>query len=41
MRRKLDCYLKGFLEESHGRHLELVQVENASLLGAAIAGLTN
>jgi len=41
MRRKLDCCLQGFLEEAHGRHLELVQVQNASLVGAAIAGLTN
>ncbi len=41
MRRKLDCHLKGFLEERHGRYLDTIQVENASLLGAAIAGLTN
>jgi hexokinase len=41
MRRKVECYLKGFLEERHGRYLETVQVENASLVGAAIAGLTN
>jgi hypothetical protein len=41
MRRKLACCLQGFLEEAHGRHLELVRVENASLVGAAIAGLTN
>ncbi len=41
MRRKVDFYLKEFLEERHGRHLEAIQVENASLVGAAIAGLTN
>jgi hexokinase len=41
MRRKVDCCLKGLLEERHGRYLEAVQVENASLVGAAIAGLTN
>jgi hexokinase len=41
MRGKVDCYLKDFLEERHARYLESVQVENASLVGAAIAGLTN
>jgi hexokinase len=41
MRRKVDSYLKDFLEERHGRYLEAIQVENASLVGAAIAGLTN
>jgi hexokinase len=41
MRRKVDSYLKEFLEERHGRYLETIQVENASLVGAAIAGLTN
>jgi hexokinase len=41
MRRKVDCCLKEFLEQRHGRYLETVQVENASLVGAAIAGLTN
>jgi hexokinase len=41
MRRKVDSYLKSFLEERHGRYLDTIQVENASLIGAAIAGLTN
>jgi hexokinase len=41
MRRKVDSYLEDFLEEKHGRYLEAVQVANASLVGAAIAGLTN
>ena len=41
MRRKVDFYLKEFLEERHERYLEAIQVENASLVGAAIAGLTN
>jgi len=41
MRRKMDCHLKEFLEEKHGRYLETIQVASASLVGAAIAGLTN
>jgi hexokinase len=41
MRRKVDSYLQDFLEERHGRYLDVIQVENASLVGAAIAGLTN
>ncbi len=41
MRRKVECYLKEFLEQRHERYLETIQVENASLVGAAIAGLTN
>jgi len=41
MRRKVECYLKSFLEERHGRYCEIIAVENASLVGAAIAGLTN
>jgi hexokinase len=41
MRRKVECYLKSFLEERHGRYYDLIPVENASLVGAAIAGLTN
>ena len=41
MRRKVECYLSQFLEQRHERYLETIQVENASLVGAAIAGLTN
>jgi len=41
MRRKVECYLKSFLEERHGRYYDIIPVENASLVGAAIAGLTN
>jgi hexokinase len=41
MRRKVDSYLTSFLEERHGRYLDTIQVPNASLVGAAIAGLTN
>ncbi len=41
LKTKVQCYLKGFLQEKHGRYVELVSVENATLIGAAIAGLTN
>jgi hexokinase len=41
MRRKVECYLQSFLEERHGRYFDIIAVENASLVGAAIAGLTN
>ena len=38
---RVECYLKNFLQDKHGRYIELVSVENATLIGAAIAGLTN
>jgi len=41
LKTKIDYYLKGFLEERHNRFVEIVSVENATLIGAAIAGLTN
>jgi len=41
LKTKVDCYLKSFLEEKHNRFIEIVSVENATLTGAAIAGLTN
>lgn len=41
MKRKVEYYLKSFLEEQEDRHFEIIRVENASLVGAAIAGLTN
>lgn len=41
LKTKVECYLKSFLKEKHGRFIELVSVENATLIGAAIAGLTN
>jgi hexokinase len=37
----VDRYLRSFLQEEHGRFIEFVSVENATLIGAAIAGLTN
>jgi len=41
LKTKVQCYLKGFLQEKRGRYMEIVSVENATLIGAAIAGLTN
>jgi hexokinase len=37
----VECYLRSFLQKEHGRFVEFVSVENATLIGAAIAGLTN
>ena len=41
LREKADEYLQKFLVEQKGRYYEIVYVENATLIGAAIAGLTN
>jgi hexokinase len=41
LRQKVEFYLKDFLEERHNRFVEIVSVDNATLIGAAIAGLTN
>ena len=41
LKTKIECYLKCFLQEKHNRYVEIVSVENATLIGAAIAGLTN
>jgi len=41
LKAKIDYYLKSYLEEKHNRFFEIVSVENATLIGAAIAGLTN
>lgn len=41
LKTKVEFYLKRFLEETHNRFFEIVSVENATLIGAAIAGLTN
>ena len=38
---RVDGYLNTFLKERYERYYEIVQVDNATLLGAAIAGLTN
>ncbi|MFZ2147259.1 MAG: hypothetical protein WAV28_08570 [Sedimentisphaerales bacterium] len=41
LKMKVEYYLKNFLEERHNRFVEIVSAENATLIGAAIAGLTN
>ncbi len=41
LKSKVEYYLKSFLEEKHNRFFEIVSLENATLIGAAIAGLTN
>jgi hexokinase len=41
LRPRIEFYLKGYLEDRRDRYYEIVKVENASLIGAAIAGLTN
>jgi len=41
LKTKVEFYLKSFLEETHNRFIEIVSVENATLTGAAIAGLKN
>jgi hexokinase len=41
LKTRIECYLRSFLQEQHGRYFEIVKVDNATLIGAAIAGLTN
>ncbi len=41
LRQKVEYYLKQYLVEKKRVHYEIVNVENATLIGAAIAGLTN
>jgi len=41
LKQRVDCHLRGFLTAVHKRYFEFVGVENATLIGAAIAGLTN
>ena len=41
LREKVEQYLQEFLVEQKGRYQKIVYVENATLIGAAIAGLTN
>ena len=38
---RVEFYLKQYLEDKHGVYTEIITVENATLIGAAIAGLTN
>lgn len=41
LRTKIEYHLKTYLNESKGIYFEFVKVENATLIGTAIAGLTN
>ena len=41
LKEKVEGYLRSFLQDKYGRHIELVRVKDATLIGAAIAGLTN
>ncbi len=36
-----ECYLHQFLARKHGRYYDIISVDNAPILGAAIAGLMN
>ncbi len=40
LRQKTLKYLDDFLTKTHGQHMEFVRVDNAPLIGAAIAGLS-
>ncbi len=41
LRERIDFYLRGYLAGEKRRRYEFVRIENATLIGAAIAGLTN
>jgi hexokinase len=41
MKAKTEAYLRQYLTEQHHRYWKLVNIENATLIGAAVAGLTN
>lgn len=41
LKERIEAYLRSFLQNKHGRFFEFVRVEDATLIGAAIAGLTN
>jgi hexokinase len=41
LKQRVECYLKKYLENKKSIYCEIVNVENATLIGAAIAGLTN
>jgi hexokinase len=41
LKSKVEYYLKQYLENQKQKHYEIVNIENATLIGAAIAGLTN
>lgn len=41
LKQRVEYYLKDYLENRKGIYYEIMNVENATLIGAAIAGLTN
>ena len=41
LRERIEGYMRSFLQDKHRRFVEFVRVEDATLIGAAIAGLTN
>ena len=41
LKERVEGYLRSFLQDKHGRFVEFVHVEDATLIGAAIAGLIN
>jgi hexokinase len=41
LKSRVEFYLKQYLENKRGIYTEIISVENATLIGAAIAGLTN
>jgi len=41
LKHKVECYLTQYLTNKKGVHYDIINVDNATLIGAAIAGLTN
>ncbi len=41
LKQRIESYMRCFLQSQHERFVEFVRVEDATLIGAAIAGLTN
>jgi hexokinase len=41
LKHKVQCYLTQYLTNKKGVHYDIINVDNATLIGAAIAGLTN
>jgi len=41
LKARIESYLNGYLKKRVNRYYQIVKIKNASLIGAAIAGLTN
>jgi hexokinase len=41
LKSRVEFYLKQYLENKHGIYFDIISVDNATLIGSAIAGLTN